>query len=130
MSNDYGRSDGKARTVLLYSCSGAANVAEVADRAARQLMADGCGMMWCLAGIGGGIDVLINQAKSADLSVVIDGCSMDCARAILARAGIEDTMPLRVTDLGIEKVKGERATDEQVEQVVAWIKALLAKHRS
>jgi len=42
----------KKRTVLLYACSGGANVAEIADRAARELMFAGCGTMFCLAGLG------------------------------------------------------------------------------
>jgi len=112
---------------MLYACSGAANVAEVADKAARQLMADGCGMMWCLAGIGAGIETMIDKAKSADLNLVIDGCPTDCARMILENAGIANAEPLRVTDLGIEKAKGVRATDEQVALVVAKAREVLAE---
>lgn len=119
--------DERARTVMLYACSGAANVAEVADKAARQLMADGCGMMWCLAGIGAGIETMIDKAKSADLNLVIDGCPTDCARMILENAGIANAEPLRVTDLGIEKAKGVRATDEQVALVVAKAREVLAE---
>jgi uncharacterized metal-binding protein len=44
---------GPQTNVLLYACSGGANVAEVADRAARQLMSEGLGTMFCLAGLGG-----------------------------------------------------------------------------
>ena len=40
-------------TALIYSCSGAADVGEIADRAARLLDAEDKAWMSCLAGIGG-----------------------------------------------------------------------------
>jgi uncharacterized metal-binding protein len=113
------------RTVLFYACSGGANVAEVADRACRQLMDEGAGTMFCLAGLGAGIEGMIQTARDADLNAVIDGCPMDCAKKIFDQAGLENTVQLKVTDLGFEKVKGIRATDEQVAAVVAKVKEAL-----
>ena len=117
---------GEGRIVLLYACSGGANVAEAADRACRDLMADGCGTMFCLAGLGGGIDGMIQTARDADANIVIDGCGMDCARMIFDNCGVTNYVQIKVTDLGIEKVKGVRATDEQVAAVTARIKQALA----
>jgi len=114
------------KTVLLYACSGGANVAEIADRAARELMFAGCGSMFCLAGIGAGIQGMVQKAKDADVNVVIDGCPVDCAKKIFDNAGVTNYQYIRVTDLGIEKVKGVRATDEQVAAVVARVKEVLA----
>jgi len=116
-----------AKTVLLYACSGGANVAEVSDRAARELMSAGCGTMFCLAGIGAGIDSMIQTARKADLNLVLDGCPMDCAKKIFDRAGLTNYVQLKVTDLGIEKTKGVRATDEQVDKVFTRARDLLAK---
>ncbi|HAK95993.1 MAG TPA: zinc-binding protein [Planctomycetes bacterium] len=107
------------KTVLFYACSGGANVAEIADKAARRLMFEGKGAMFCLAGIAAGIQGMIRQAKDAGVNLVIDGCSMDCAKKIFDAAGIANYRYVRVTDLGIEKVKGVHCTDEQVERVVA-----------
>ncbi len=42
------------------------------------------------------------------------GCPMDCAKAIFARHGIGNVVQVKVTDLGVEKTKGVRATDDQV----------------
>ena len=117
----------KKKTVLLYACSGGANVAEMADRAAREMMFSGCGSMFCLAGLGAGIQGMIQTAKDADVNLVIDGCPMDCAKKIFEKAGITNYANVRVTDLGIEKVKGVRATDEQVAKIVAKAKEVLAK---
>jgi uncharacterized metal-binding protein len=114
------------KNVLLYACSGGANVAEIADRAARALMFEGCGAMFCLAGLGAGIEGMIKTAKEADLNVVIDGCPMDCAKKIFDNVGVTNYVQVKVTDLGIEKVKGVRATDEQVAKVVEKTKEVLA----
>ncbi|MFB3890931.1 MAG: putative zinc-binding protein [Phycisphaerae bacterium] len=114
------------KTVLIYACSGGANVAEIADKAARELMFGGCGSMFCLAGLGAGIQGMIQTAKDADVNLVIDGCPMDCARKVFEKAGIANYRYVKVTDLGIEKAKGVRATDEQVAKVVAKVKEVLA----
>jgi uncharacterized metal-binding protein len=115
------------KNVLLYACSGGANVAEVADRAARELMFSGCGSMFCLAGIGAGIPAMIQTARDAGLNVILEGCPMDCAKKIFDRAGVANYVQIKVTDLGIEKTKGVRATDEQVARLVAKVREVLAK---
>ena len=116
----------KSRTVLLYACSGGANVAEVSDRAARDLMFGGCGTMFCLAGLGADIPAMVQTARDADLNVVIDGCPMDCAKKIFDRHGLTNYRQIKVTDLGIEKVKGVRCTQEQVDKVVAKARDTIA----
>lgn len=118
-----GANEGK--TILFYACSGGANVAEVADKAARKLMLTGQGTMFCLAGLGAGIHGMVQTARDADLNLVIDGCPMDCARKIFDRQGITNYKQIKVTDLSIEKIKGAVATDEQTARVVAKAGELL-----
>jgi uncharacterized metal-binding protein len=115
------------KKVLIFACSGGANVGEVSDLAARELMFEGKGSMFCLAGLGGGIQGMIQTAKDADVNLVLDGCPMDCAKKTFDKAGVSNYTVVRVTDLGIEKVKGVRATSEQVARVVAKAKEALAK---
>jgi uncharacterized metal-binding protein len=115
------------KNVLLYACSGAANVAETADRAARELMFSDCGKMFCLAGLGAGVQGMIQTAKDADLNVVIDGCPMDCAKKVFDKAGVTNYRVIRVTDLGIEKVKGVRCTQEQIDRVIAKAREVVAQ---
>jgi uncharacterized metal-binding protein len=107
-------------------CSGGANVAEISDRAARELMFAGQGSMFCLAGIGAGIPSMVQQARDADLNVVLEGCPMDCAKKIFDNAGLKNYVQVKVTDLGIEKKKGVRITDDQVAKVVAKAKEVIA----
>ena len=118
---------GKKRMVLLYACSGGANVGEIADKAARELMLAGEGTMFCLAGLGGDIQGMVQTARDADVNLLIDGCPMECAKKTFDRHGITNYRHIKVTDLGIEKVKGVRCTDEQVQKVVAKAKEVLAQ---
>lgn len=104
-------------TIMLYACSGAANVAEIADRVARRLTREGKGSMFCLAGLGAEVPGLVDTALKADLSVVLDGCPVDCSRKIVEKIGLKNTRIIRITDLGIEKAKGVPVSDEQVEKV-------------
>ena len=113
--------------MLLYACSGGANVGEISDKAARELMFAGKGTMFCLAGLGADIQGMVQTAKDADVNLVIDGCPMDCAKKVFDRHGIANYKQVKVTDLGIEKVKGVRCTDDQVKKVVAKAAEVLAK---
>ena len=116
--------EGKAN-ILFYACSGGANVAEVADRAARELMLSGKGTMFCLAGLGAGIEGMIQTARDADLNIVIDGCPLDCAKKIFENCGVTNYLQIKVTDLGIEKVKGVRATEDQVREMIEKVQEVL-----
>jgi uncharacterized metal-binding protein len=115
------------KNVLLYACSGGANVAEVSDLAARELMAAGCGTMFCLAGLGAGIQGMVQTARDADMNILIDGCPMECAKKVFDRAGVTNYVQFKVTDLGIEKVKGVRPTQEQVDRAVARARQMVAQ---
>lgn len=114
-----GNGDGRRTDVLFYSCSGGANVAEVADRACRDMMAEGLGQMACLAGVAAEIPEMVQAARGAKLNIIIDGCDKSCARRVFDRAGLTNYVQIQVTDLGFAKSKVVRATDEQVADTVA-----------
>ena len=118
---------GAGKNVLLYACSGGAKVAEIADRAARQLMREGGGSMFCLAGLGADIPDMVQKARAAGLNVVLDGCPMDCAKKIFDRHGLKNYVQIRVTDLGIEKKKGVPVKDEEIAQVLAKAREAIAQ---
>ncbi len=90
---------------LVYSCSGAADVGEIADRAARRLNLSGDAKMSCLAGIGGRVSGLMASTAAAPALLAIDGCPQDCARKVLETAGFPAIKHVRVTDLGLAKGK-------------------------
>ena len=119
--------ESKKKTVLIYACSGAANVAEIADRVARQLTREGLGQMFCLAGLGAGISGMIQTAKAADLNLVLDGCPLDCAKLIFQNAGLTNVKIIRITDHGIDKAKGVPVSEEQVQKIADLARQALAQ---
>ena len=126
MGNDDQRENEKCeRIVLLYACSGGSNAAEAADRAAREATSEGLGMMFCLAGLGAGVPGMLQIARNADLNVVIDGCTMNCAKKIFDACGVNNYVQVKVADLGIEKVTGARADDDQVGKVLQAVRKVL-----
>jgi len=102
---------------LIFSCSGAADVGWISDLAARRMTSDGAGKMFCLAGIGGRVEPIMEKAKGAAKILAIDGCSLDCVKRTLENAGFSEFSYLRVTDLGLEKGQSP-ASDENVAKVV------------
>ncbi len=68
--------------------------------------------MFCLSGIGGGLEPIIEKTGSASKILAIDGCSLDCiAKLCLQKAGFTEIQHLRVTDLGYEKGQTELSED-------------------
>lgn len=106
-----------AAPTLIFSCSGAADVGAISDKAARKLTVDGVGKMYCLAGIGGRVPGIIKTTKEAETILAIDGCSLDCTRLSLEQAGITGFYHMTVTSLGLEKGKSP-ATEENIATVV------------
>lgn len=110
---------------LIFSCSGAADVGEISDRAARKLSAEGAGKMFCLAGVGGRVSGIMASTQAAAAILAIDGCPLDCARKTLEEAGIEQFAHVRLNDLGMEKGKSP-ATEERIVQVINHSRPRLA----
>jgi uncharacterized metal-binding protein len=110
---------------LIFACSGAADVGALSDRAARKMTENGIGKMFCLAGVGGRVEGIVQKTKAASRIVAIDGCPLDCTKKCLEQAGITGFGYVRVTDLGFEKGKSP-ATDERIGKVVEAASALLA----
>ncbi len=106
-----------AASTLIFSCSGAADVGAVADRAARKLTVDGAGKMYCLAGIGGRVQGILKTTEEAEKILAIDGCPLDCTKLSLEEVGFAEFEHIKVTDLGLEKGKSP-ATDENIDTVV------------
>ena len=111
---------------LLFSCSGAADTAEIADRAARRINKSGEGKMYCLAGVGGDVDMILNNTREAEKLVAIDGCDTDCAAKLLRKAGFNSFEHLRVVDLGFEKGSSP-VTEEAIDRVEQAALALVRK---
>ncbi len=110
---------------LIFACSGAADVGHIADLAARKLTQQGCGRMYCLAGIGGRVPAILETTRTATAILAIDGCPQDCAKKSLEQAGLKDFHHLQLADLNF--TKGQTPpTAERVEIVAQRAAELLA----
>jgi uncharacterized metal-binding protein len=113
--------------IMILACSGGSNVGQLSNRAAVELTQEGFGKMFCLVGIGGHLGGFVQSAKDVPMMVAVDGCSVGCARAILAQAEVPSKNYLVVTDLGIEKNKDFNLQNEDVAKVKLAIRAVCSK---
>lgn len=89
--------------ILIFPCSGGSNVGQIANQAGVKLTQEGFGNIFCLAGIGGHVNGMIESTKAGKIIVAIDGCPVACAKKTLEHAGFNIDEYVLVTDLGIEK---------------------------
>ena len=107
---------------LIYSCSGAADVGQIADLTARRLRDEKFGSMSCLSGIGAGLSGFLESAKAAD-NIVIDGCPVGCGKKMFEQHGLPFT-EIILTQQGL--VKGATPpTPEVAERMAETIKSAL-----
>jgi len=111
-------------STLIFACSGGSDTPELGDKAARKLRDEKLGKMYCLSGIGGNVELIIDNTRAASRRLVIDGCDTGCAKATMERAGFDDFLYMKVTDLGFEK-GGAQVTEENIEKVAAKARELL-----
>ena len=109
---------------LIFACSGAADVGAIADRVAREMTKKRMGKMFCLAGIGGRIEPIMQKTSQAAKILAIDGCPLNCAKRTLEQAGFKQFKQLQLGDIGM--VKGQTpAMPENIDKVVHAAKQTL-----
>ena len=111
---------------LIFACSGAADVGEIADHAARKLTKEGVGKMFCLAGVGGRVDGIMKNTRAAEAILAVDGCPLHCARNTLEKAGFTKFQHVCLADLGLAKRKTP-VTDVAVTKVASQGKKALGR---
>ncbi|HOW19164.1 MAG TPA: putative zinc-binding protein, partial [Phycisphaerae bacterium] len=97
MNRDINCACGVAPT-LIFACSGSSDVGEIADRAARKLMRDGAGRMYCLAGVGGRVSGILLSTQAAESILAIDGCPLACAKNTLEKAEVTRFHHVQLSD--------------------------------
>lgn len=115
---------GRPKYNIFLACSGAADVGNIADKAARELVKEKRGMMSCIAAIAAGIEDITDKTKAAAQTFVIDGCDKECAKKIMEKNGIKDFHYVKVTDCGMEKGKTAVA-EENIKIIADKAKAML-----
>ncbi|WP_319759326.1 putative zinc-binding protein [Maridesulfovibrio sp.] len=101
---------------FVFSCSGSADVGEMADQAARELSRQGKVKMFCLAGIGGRVSGIVKSTEAAEQVLVIDGCPLNCASKTLEEAGFSEFEHIELQALGLKK--GESPVSQELINVV------------
>jgi uncharacterized metal-binding protein len=109
---------------IVMACSGGSNVGQITNEVGKMLDKQGVATLFCLAGIGGGIQGMVASAEGADKVLVIDGCQVKCAKECMDKAGIAGYEYLVVTDLGIKK---EHTFDLESADIDCVMKASLEK---
>jgi uncharacterized metal-binding protein len=117
--------DVSTQTRLIFACSGAADVGQIADLAARKLTQQAVGRMYCLAGVGGRVPAILETTRTATAILAIDGCPQECARKTLEQAGFARCRHLQLLDLGLTK-GNHPPTAERIEIVARRAAELLA----
>lgn len=116
---------GGAITMLL-ACSGGSNVGQISNEVARKMTVDNKGVMFCLAGLGGDVEPLIERTEGAQRVLVIDGCPVACAKKTIERHGIDHEW-VEITSLGIEKCPDQELDADQVECVMNAVEEKLSQ---
>ena len=106
-----------AGNIMILACSGGSNVGQISNRAAIELTREGFGKMFCLAGIGAQLSGFVQSAWDVENMVVIDGCPVGCAKAILEQAKVPLKNYVVITELAIEKNKNLSLKAEDIARV-------------
>lgn len=56
--------------------------------------------MGCLIGVGAEISIMVMNAISADLVIIVDGCSQCCGKKMLEKAGIPNVKSFVIAEMG------------------------------
>ncbi len=106
--------DGKNEktTRIVYACAGCSDVGEVSDLVSRKMRREGYAQPTasCLAGIGAGIQTLIEAAKGVEEVITIDGCGLLCAKKMVENIDITPKVYV-LTEMGLEKGKTKITED-------------------
>jgi uncharacterized metal-binding protein len=113
-------------TTMILACSGGSNVGQLSNQAAIELTQEGFGKLSCLAGVGAHLSGFVQSARDIDNLVVIDGCSVGCAKGVLDQAEVPLRSYLVVTDLGIEKNKDLNLKRDEVDRVKEAVRQIQA----
>ncbi len=117
---------GNGKLKLIFACSGASDVGEIADRVARKLNREGSGRMFCPVGIGGRVSGIIESTKAADMILAVEGCPLQCVTKSLELAGFKGFRQLRLWEFGLKKGNSP-VTDETIERIAAEARKLLSE---
>lgn len=104
--------------LVIYSCSGASNVGQLANEVTVEMVRAGKGSMGCLVGLSAHVSTMVQNAKAANRILVIDGCGVRCGRKALEHVGLTNFESVVLTEMGIKKTYDLQADRDKVPELV------------
>lgn len=98
-------------STLIFCCAGASDLGAISERAARELMRDKVGKMFCLDAISAQEEDYLQKAKNACAILAIDGCKVHCAPKTLNREKIYGIVHLDINLWDLSKVNIHKVSD-------------------
>lgn len=117
----------KTKEVIVYSCSGCSNVAQLANSVAVRLHREKVARMSCIAGVGGDVPSLVKTAEKAETILALDGCPLACVSHCLKRHNITPDVHLVLTGEGLSKNTFEEVPQSVVDEFYQKAKAVVEK---
>jgi uncharacterized metal-binding protein len=112
-----------AAKVLVYACSGASNLGQLANEIAVRLDRLGLAELVCVTEVGAGNGGIQSPGKPV---IAISGCTTACCTAMLKRHGIEASRTIVLAERGVAKAKHVLVDTESTERVFGQVLAELA----
>lgn len=112
-----------APKVIVYACSGASNLGQLANQIALRLDRLGLADLACATEVGAEDGDAQNSGRPI---LAISGCTSACCAAMLARHGIEVSRSVILAERGIAKAKHVLVDDDSSERVFGQVLAELA----
>ncbi|MCX5857926.1 MAG: putative zinc-binding protein [Deltaproteobacteria bacterium] len=110
---------------MIIWCAGAANVGQMTNQIAVELSQEGCGRLFCLAGIAAHRGGFVRSVKDAEDMLVLDGCPIACAKQIIEHVEAMPKNHFVITEFGVEKAMGATLDRDALERIKETIKAAL-----
>jgi uncharacterized metal-binding protein len=110
--------------VVVYACSGASNLGQLANQIALRLDRLGLAELACATEVGAD-DEAAESARGRPV-LAISGCTSACCEAMLKRRGIEVSRSVVLAERGVAKAKHILVDDETGERVFGQVLAEVA----
>ena len=115
-----------AAKVLVYACSGASNLGQLANEIALRLDRLGLAELVCATEVGALGGESRTPGSSSRPVLAISGCTTGCCAAMLNRHGIEVSCSVILAERGVAKAKHVLVDGDETERVFGQVLAEIA----
>lgn len=110
----------------VFSCSGSANVGQLANSCALRLESEGLAVFACIASVGCHEEKMLDLAKRSPKVLALDGCPTSCCSRTLEHAGIIIDAKATMTELiGMAKEHNSLPVEADVKNAMTRLYQLI-----